>query len=72
MSQNIMNIVVIKSWMSYYPEPHNHIIDKVKIMLDLSNYTIKKELEHATGVDTSNLSATKLCCFESWCWRTRP
>ena len=51
--------------MSYHPEPHNHIIDKVKIMLDLSNYTTKKELEHATGVDTSNLAATKCCCFES-------
>ena len=39
--------------MSYYPEPDNHIRDKVKVVSDLSNYAIKEELEHATGVDTS-------------------
>ena len=44
--------------MSYYPEPESHIRDKVKVLPDLSNYATKKELEHATGVDTSNL-ATK-------------
>ena len=38
--------------MSYYPEPDSHIRDKIKIVLDLSNYTTKKELDHATGVDT--------------------
>ena len=26
-------------------------------MLDLSNYAIKKELEHAAGIDTSYLAA---------------
>ena len=31
--------------MSYYPGPVSHIRDKV--VLDLSNYATKKELEHA-------------------------
>ena len=43
--------------MSFYPEPDSHIRDKVKIVLDLSNYATKKELDHATGVDTSDLDA---------------
>ena len=29
--------------MSYYPEADSHIRDKVKVVLDLSNYTTKKE-----------------------------
>ena len=40
--------------MSYYPEPDSHIRDKVKLVLNLSNYAIKKELKHAAGVDTLN------------------
>ena len=28
--------------MSYYPEPDSHICDKVKVVLDLSNYATKK------------------------------
>ena len=28
--------------MSYYPEPDSHIRDKVKVVLDLSNYATKK------------------------------
>ena len=28
--------------MSYYPEPDNHVRDKVKVMLDLPNYATKK------------------------------
>ena len=43
--------------MSFYPEPDSHIRDKVKIVLDLSNYATKKELDHAIGVDTSDLAA---------------
>ena len=39
--------------MSYFPELDSHIRDKVKLVLDLSNYAIKKELEHPTGVTTS-------------------
>ena len=45
--------------MSFYPEPDSHIRDKVKLVLDLSNYATKKELDHATGVDTSDLGAKK-------------
>ena len=29
--------------MSYYPGPVNHIRDKVKVLLDLSNYALKKK-----------------------------
>ena len=46
--------------MSYYPEPDNHVIDKVKVVLDLPNYSTKKELDHATGVNTSDLAAKKI------------
>ena len=28
--------------MSYYPEPDNHIRDKVKVVIDLTNHAIKK------------------------------
>ena len=34
--------------MSYYPESDSHIRQKLKIVWDLSNYTSKKELDHAT------------------------
>ena len=29
--------------MNYYPEPDSHIRDKVKVVLDLSNYATKRE-----------------------------
>ena len=45
--------------MSYYPEPDSYIRVKVKVVLDLSNYATKKELEHATGIGTSDLAAQK-------------
>ena len=45
--------------MSYYPELDSHIRNKVKVILDLSNYATKKESEHATGIDTSVLAAKK-------------
>ena len=51
--------------MSYRPEPDIHIRDKVKVVLDLSNYAAKKELDRATGVNTSNLAATKDFTFKS-------
>ena len=41
-----------------YLEPDAYIRDKVKVVLDLSNYATK-ELDHATGVDTSDLAAKK-------------
>ena len=45
--------------MSYYLEPESHFRDKVKVVLDLSNYATKKELDHATGVKTSDLAGKK-------------
>ena len=46
--------------MGCYSEPDSHIRDKVKEVLDLSNYATKKELEHATGIDTHDLAAKKI------------
>ena len=37
----------------------SHIRGKRKVVIDLSNYATKKELGHATGVDTCNLAANK-------------
>ena len=45
--------------MGHYAEPDSHIRKKVKVVLDLSNYVTKKELDHATGVDTCDLVAKK-------------
>ena len=45
--------------MSYYPEPDSNIRDKMKVVLDFSNYATKKELEHATSIETSDLAAKK-------------
>ena len=45
--------------MIYYPESANHIRGKVKLVLILSNYATKKELDHDTVVDTSDLAAKK-------------
>ena len=56
--------------MNYYPEPGSRIRHKVKVVSD-SNQT-QKELDHATGVDTSDLTAKKKkYCIESWSWQTR-
>ena len=49
-----------KLQISCYPEPDSHIRNKVKLVLALSNYALKKELGHATGTDTSDLAAKKL------------
>ena len=45
--------------MSYYPEPDSHIKDKVKVVIELSNYATKKEVEHATDIEGSNLATKK-------------
>ena len=45
--------------MIYYSEPYSHIKDKVKVVLDLSNYATKKELNDASGVETSSLAAKR-------------
>ena len=46
--------------MSYYPEPDCRIRDKIKVVLDLWNYALKKELDHARGVGTSDVVAKKI------------
>ena len=46
--------------MSHYPEPDIHIRDKVKVVLDLSNYVTKKELGHPTDVDICDLAAKNI------------
>ena len=58
--------------MSYCSEPGSDIRDKVKVdrrdkvVLDLSNYEIKKELDRAAGVDTSDLAVKIIFyCFRS-------
>ena len=45
--------------MSYYPVKDSRIRDKIKVVLDLSNYATKKELDQATSVDASVLAAKK-------------
>ena len=42
--------------MSYYPEPDSQK-DKAKVTLEFSNYSTKKELDHAAGFDTFFLAA---------------
>ena len=45
--------------MRYFSEPDSHIRDKVKVVFELSNYPNKKELERATDIDTSDITAKK-------------
>ena len=45
--------------MSYYPEPNTHFKEKIRLVLDLSNFATKEELEKAIGVDTSDLAVRK-------------
>ena len=42
--------------MSYCLESDSHAREKIKVVLDLSNYATKRELEHTTGIDTSDLT----------------
>ena len=52
--------------MSCYAEPDSHIRDKVKVVLDLSNYGTKNKLDQAAGVETSDLAAKKIFyCFKN-------
>ena len=37
----------------------SHIRDKVKVVLDVTNYATKKELDRAPGVDTPDLASKK-------------
>ena len=52
--------------MNHYPEPDSHLRHKVEVVLNLSNYATKKELDYATDVDTSHLGVKKrFYCFKS-------
>ena len=55
------HLLLIILYIRYYPEPVCHIKFKIKAVLDLfiqsTIYATKKELDHATGVDTSDLAA---------------
>ena len=45
-------------WRSYYSESDSHIIrDKVKVLLELSNYATEVKLKDATGVDIIAINA---------------
>ena len=45
--------------MNYHLELDSHISNKINTELDLSSFAAKKESDHATGVDTSDLAAKK-------------
>ena len=45
--------------MSYYRKLDSHIRDKIKVVLDLSNYATKNDLERTTSIETSDLNAKK-------------
>ena len=42
--------------MSYFPEPHDHRKNEIKVKLDLSSHATKSDLKNATGVDTSDFA----------------
>ena len=53
-------LLLSKLYMSYYPEPERQSSrHKVKVVLDLSSYATKKQLDHSTAVDTSDLAVKK-------------
>ena len=52
-------LLLSKLQISYYPEPDSHIRYEVKVVLDLTNYDAKKELEHVTDADATDLAAKK-------------
>ena len=51
---------------SYFIAKHSFVPEiTFKVVLDLSNYAAIKELDHGTGVDTSDLAAKqRFFCFE--------
>ena len=46
--------------MSRYPEPDSRIRNKIKAELNLSKCATRKELEHASGVGSSDLFAKNI------------
>ena len=55
------HLLLIILYIRYYPEPGCHIKFKINAVLNFliqsTIYVTKKELDHATGVDTSDLAA---------------
>ena len=51
--------------MSYYAVPECNIRNEIKRELDSPNYFTKKDLDRATGFDTSDLGSKKHFSFES-------
>ena len=49
-------LLLSKLQISFYPEPGSHN-NTIKVVLNLSNYETKKELNNTTGLDTSHLAA---------------
>ena len=56
-NRKILELLLSKLLMSYYPESNSHIRDKVKVVLCWTHYATKIETERAPGVDASNLAA---------------
>ena len=44
---------------NYYPSPDTHGRDKVRVVLDLTNYSTRKEFNSVIGTDTSNLASER-------------
>ena len=58
--------------MSYCPEQDSHIRDKVKVVLNFSNYATVKELNVATVVDRTNLTGWRdFIALKVESWQTR-
>ena len=53
--------------MSDWQQPDSYIRGKALVVLDLPRFATKKELEHATVVDTSGLAARLInYIFKNW------
>ena len=60
----VMIIHLIVGWikrillykMSYFPKPHGHSKNEIKVELDLSSYAKISDLKNATDVDTSEFA----------------
>ena len=46
--------------MSYYTETDCHTKRKIKVEVELPNYTIKSDVESSTGVETSKFARKNL------------
>ena len=46
--------------LSYFPEPHNHIKNKIKVELGWSNYDAKSYFKNTTGIHRSDADLASL------------